>query len=118
MQIFFKLLTFQDIFEVCEKSESVLSLMHLNGPCSGGSDWRTVKLKQIELETGDTTDLEDVLEHVKFSPIAWTHDNKVRCLTAPALAKDGLHIDLIAELRAHLSEKLRNRFAYDTSSFA
>ena len=45
--------------------------------CSGGSDWRTVKLKQIDLQTGDTADLDDVLEHVKFSPIAWSHDNKV-----------------------------------------
>ena len=45
--------------------------------CSGGSDWRTVKLKKIDLESGEATDLDDVLEHVKFSPIAWTHDNKV-----------------------------------------
>ena len=45
--------------------------------CSGGSDWRTIKVKQIDVETGDAKDMEDHLEHVKFSSIAWTHDNKV-----------------------------------------
>lgn len=47
--------------------------------CSGGSDWRTIKVKEIDLGTGSAKDLDDVLEHVKFSPIAWTHDNKASC---------------------------------------
>ena len=46
--------------------------------CSGGSDWRTTKLKRVDPATGAAEDLEDALEHVKFSSTAWTHDNKVR----------------------------------------
>ena len=43
---------------------------------SGGSDWRTVKLMQVDQDTGLTTDRPvDVLEKVKFSGITWTHDN-------------------------------------------
>lgn len=55
----------------------VLSPHFGDGSCSGGSDWRTIKLKRINTESGDTADLEDRLEHVKFSSTAWTHDNKV-----------------------------------------
>lgn len=44
---------------------------------SGGSDWRTIHLKRIDQETGEATDVEgEVLDHVKFSGITWTHDNK------------------------------------------
>ena len=45
--------------------------------CSGGSDWRTIQLLEVDLDTGDAKDLQDKLEHVKFSATAWTHDNKV-----------------------------------------
>ncbi|KAI0229206.1 Prolyl endopeptidase [Lamellibrachia satsuma] len=37
-----------------------------------GSDWVTIKFK----ETATGNDLPDVLERVKFSSMAWTHDNK------------------------------------------
>jgi len=37
-----------------------------------GSDWRKVKFRDCET----LTDLEDVLEDVKFSCLSWTHDNK------------------------------------------
>lgn len=44
---------------------------------SGGSDWRTIRLKKIDQETGEATDVEgEVIDHVKFSGITWTHDNK------------------------------------------
>jgi prolyl oligopeptidase len=43
---------------------------------SGGSDWRTVHLMCIDQESGKRTDLEDKLEHVKFSGLTWTHDHK------------------------------------------
>lgn len=42
---------------------------------SGGSDWRTVSVSQIDQATGERTELPDKLEHVKFSSLAWTHDN-------------------------------------------
>lgn len=42
----------------------------------GLADWRTVKLLEVDQETGATTDLPDTLEHVKFSSLAWTHDHK------------------------------------------
>lgn len=37
-----------------------------------GSDWVTVKVKNIP----DGTDLEDVLTRLKFTSLEWTHDNK------------------------------------------
>ncbi|KAL3130653.1 hypothetical protein ABBQ38_008044 [Trebouxia sp. C0009 RCD-2024] len=43
---------------------------------SGGSDWVYIKVLTIDQETGETTDLEDKLEYVKFSSLAWTHDHK------------------------------------------
>ena len=41
---------------------------------SGGSDWRTVHVAQIDAASGARTNLPDILEHVKFSGLAWTHD--------------------------------------------
>ena len=42
---------------------------------SGGSDWVTVKVMDIDAE-GEGTQLEDDLKWVKFTSLAWTHDNK------------------------------------------
>ena len=46
---------------------------------SGGSDWVNIKVLTINQESGDATDLDDKLEFVKFSSLAWTHDHKVGC---------------------------------------
>lgn len=46
---------------------------------SGGSDWVNIRVLTIDQDTGDTTDLDDKLEYVKFSSLAWTHDHKVGC---------------------------------------
>lgn len=43
---------------------------------SGGSDWVSIKVLTVDQDTGATTDLEDKLEYVKFSSLAWTHDHK------------------------------------------
>ena len=43
---------------------------------SGGSDWREVRFLSIDGASGTTQDLPDKLEHVKFSSMAWSHDNK------------------------------------------
>ena len=42
------------------------------GTADAGSDWQTIRVRDIE--TG--LDLEDRIEWVKFSVINWTHDNK------------------------------------------
>lgn len=42
---------------------------------SGGSDWRTLHVMQIDAN-GVPTPLSDELDNIKFSSIAWTHDNK------------------------------------------
>ena len=43
---------------------------------SGGSDWRTVKVSEIDQETGERKELaSDELHNVKFTSLAWTHDN-------------------------------------------
>ena len=44
---------------------------------SGGSDWVSIKVLTVDQDTGATTHLEDKLEYVKFSSLAWTHDHKV-----------------------------------------
>ena len=51
---------------------------------SGGSDWRKIELLQVDPATGSGTKMDDTLDYVKFSSIAWTHDHKVcipRCLS-------------------------------------
>jgi prolyl oligopeptidase len=40
--------------------------------CEKGSDWGNIKFKDVETNK----DLDDELNHVKFSGISWTHDNK------------------------------------------
>lgn len=42
------------------------------GLSSSGSDWVTVRFMKAD----DLTELPDVLERVKFSCLAWTHDAK------------------------------------------
>lgn len=42
---------------------------------SGGSDWRTIHLLEIDQSTGIHTKHSDILENVKFSGMTWTHDN-------------------------------------------
>lgn len=43
---------------------------------SGGSDWRTVSVSRVDQATGERTPLEDNLTNLKFTSIAWTHDEK------------------------------------------
>lgn len=43
---------------------------------SGGSDWRQVRFLGVDSATGATEELPDKLEHVKFSSMAWSHDEK------------------------------------------
>lgn len=45
---------------------------------SGGSDWRKIEIMRVDPKSGEGKKLDDVLEYVKFSSIAWTHDHKVR----------------------------------------
>ena len=47
---------------------------------SGGSDWREVRFLRIDSATGATEELPDKLEHVKFSSMAWSHDDKCGAL--------------------------------------
>ncbi len=51
---------------------------------SGGSDWVHINVLTVDQETGETSDLEDKLEYVKFSSLAWTHDHKVSHLIQEA----------------------------------
>lgn len=59
---------------------SVLAVGRLSEECeyfayglsSAGSDWVTVRFLKVD----DLTQLPDVLERVKFSCLAWTHDAK------------------------------------------
>jgi len=53
--------------------------------CSGGSDWRKIEIMAIDPKTGSGTKTDDLLEYVKFSSIAWTHDHKVRICPATFL---------------------------------
>ena len=48
---------------------------------AGGSDWNQCKVMKVDQDAGTATDLDDVLKHVKFSSLAWTHDHKVRRYT-------------------------------------
>ena len=35
-----------------------------------------MRIMRIDAASGSGTDLEEVLQHLKFSTTAWTHDNK------------------------------------------
>lgn len=48
-------------------------LYFAHGIARGGSDWQTIKVLAVH---DDNTVLEDTVEWVKFSNIAWTHDDK------------------------------------------
>lgn len=59
---------------------------------SGGSDWRTVRVVQIDNTTGAGTLLDDELKYVKFSNEAWTPDSKgffYARYAAPSAGEDG-----------------------------
>ena len=43
---------------------------------SGGSDWRRVKFLELDTLTSKFAEMPDVLNHVKFSSMAWSHDHK------------------------------------------
>lgn len=52
---------------------------------SGGSDWRTLHISRVG--EGGRQDLDETLQHVKFSSLAWTHDHKVPRCCAVLLVK-------------------------------
>lgn len=55
---------------------------------SGGSDWRRVKFLELDTLTSKFAEMPDVLNHVKFSSMAWSHDHKCG---SRALRKTCLH---------------------------
>lgn len=61
---------------------------------SGGSDWSTIKVLSIG-PGGKAVKHDDLLEHVKFSTIAWTHDHKGFFYNRfePAKKSDGTETD-------------------------
>jgi prolyl oligopeptidase len=54
----------------CEFSEDAKHFAYII--CEKGSDWGKMKFRSVETNT----DLDEVLENVKFSCLSWTHDNK------------------------------------------
>lgn len=72
---------------------------------SGGSDWQTIHLMSIDPETGAGTKLEDKLEYVKFSSMAWTHDHKGFFYNTFPPPKSGG--DLGVETDVNLGQQLR-----------
>lgn len=58
------------LYPVCRLSEECEYFAY--GLSSSGSDWVTIHF----IKAGDLTKLPDVLERVKFSCLAWTHDAK------------------------------------------
>lgn len=61
------------------------------GLSSSGSDWVTVRFMKAD----DLTPLDDVLERVKFSCLAWTHDAKgvfYNCYPRQEGKTDGEHV--------------------------
>ena len=52
-----------------------------------GSDWRTVRVLQIDPD-GVTTELPDVVQHVKHSGLSWTADGLgfLYCACVPPLS--------------------------------
>jgi hypothetical protein len=54
------------------------------GVCSGGSDWRKIEVMRVDQGSGQGKKLSDMLEYVKFTSIAWTHDHKV-CIAVAAV---------------------------------
>lgn len=45
------------------------------GETRSGSDWQTIRVRRIDPDTLVVSQLADALEWVKFSSIAWSHDN-------------------------------------------
>jgi prolyl oligopeptidase len=71
---------------------------------SGGSDWQTIQVMSIN-EEGTAGKLEDKLEYVKFSSMAWTHDHKGFFYNT--FPKPKSRADLGTETDANLGQQLR-----------
>lgn len=83
----------------------------------GGSDWRSIKIYQIDQETGKPTELTDVLHNVKFTSIAWTHDSKgffYNTYDAPDTTDAGTETEknINQKLRYHLLGEPQDRDAF------
>ena len=61
----------------CLPKHALLKALSAVSACSGGSDWETIHVLQINNDTGAATVLNDTLNNVKFSSTAWSPDSKV-----------------------------------------
>ena len=72
---------------------------------SGGSDWQTIHVMSIDQETGASIKLDDKLDFVKFSSMAWTHDHKGFFYNTFPKPKTG--VDLGTETDVNVGQQLR-----------
>lgn len=74
---------------------------------SGGSDWVHVKLLSIDQKSGEPKNLDDKLEFVKFTSLAWTHDNKVSITQQTGSCSEHKHTYMLCS--QHRASSLRCR---------
>ncbi|CAL5418534.1 unnamed protein product [Camellia sinensis] len=89
---------------ICAVSEDAKYLAY--GLSSSGSDWVTIKVKQVENKTIEP----DIVSWVKFSSLCWTHDSKGFFYSRYPAPKESENLDAGTETNANLNHEVYYHF--------
>ncbi|KAI8004854.1 Prolyl endopeptidase [Camellia lanceoleosa] len=89
---------------ICAVSEDAKYLAY--GLSSNGSDWVTIKVRQVENKEFEP----DIVSWVKFSSVSWTHDSKGFFYSRYPAPKESENLDAGTETYANLNHEVYYHF--------